>query len=98
MNPNSHDPEVRLSRELETLLPELLEYATRPVTPGDSARLRELVREVGEQQAKAADADREYIEQWADDIYVREQVDGKWGTYALSELPPKLAMRHAMRR
>jgi len=39
-----------------------------------------------------------YIEVCGADIYVREAVDGKWGRYALSELPPKLAMRHAMRR
>jgi len=56
------------------------------------------VRQLAKEQAQAAETDREYIEQWADNIYVREQVDGKWGAYALSALPPKLAMRHAMRR
>ena len=39
-----------------------------------------------------------YIEEWAADIYVREQVDGKSRPYALSELPAKMTMRHATRR
>lgn len=39
----------------------------------------------------------DYIVKYADDIYVREQIDGKWGAYSLSEMPVKLALMHAMR-
>ena len=42
---------------------------------------------------RAAFANRSYIEQWADDIYVREEIDGRWERCALSELPPIMAMR-----
>ena len=31
-----------------------------------------------------------------DNIYVREVVDGEWDSCALSELPAKMAMRHAI--
>ena len=30
-------------------------------------------------------------------IAVREQVDGEWGSHFLTELPPKLAIKHALR-
>jgi hypothetical protein len=39
----------------------------------------------------------DYIERFADEIYVREQIDGEWGTYALTDLPVRLAIHHAMR-
>jgi len=38
----------------------------------------------------------DYIIKYADDIYVREQIDGKWGAYVLSEMPTKLALKWAM--
>lgn len=40
-----------------------------------------------------------YIIKYADDIYVREQkqIDGKWDSYALTELPVKKALEHVMR-
>jgi len=38
----------------------------------------------------------DYIVENADKIAVREQVDGKWGSYWLTELPVKLALKHAM--
>lgn len=37
----------------------------------------------------------DYIVKYADDIYVREQIDEKWGSYSLSEIPVKLALKHA---
>ena len=39
----------------------------------------------------------EYIVEYADEIYVREEIDGKWGTYLLAELPGQLAVKHALR-
>ena len=39
----------------------------------------------------------DYILENAERIYVREKVDSKWGAYALTELPPKLAIKHALR-
>ena len=39
----------------------------------------------------------DYILENAERIYVREKVEGKWGAYALTELPPKLAIKHALR-
>ena len=38
-----------------------------------------------------------YIDRYQDSIYVREQVDGKWGAFALSELPTPCALSHALR-
>ena len=37
------------------------------------------------------------IEQNADRIAVREKVDGKWGSFHLTELPVRLALKHAFR-
>ena len=37
------------------------------------------------------------IEKHADSIYVREKVDGEWGSYALTELPTHLAIPHILR-
>jgi len=53
--------------------------------PGAAAR--------DEGQAMTPERAKEHIEAWADDIYVREQVDGKWGRCALSVLPLIMAMR-----
>lgn len=33
----------------------------------------------------------------AENIYVREQVDGRWGAYALTELPADVMLRHVRR-
>jgi len=38
-----------------------------------------------------------YISLHKGSIYVREQVNGKWGSYSLSELPTDLAIDHALR-
>ncbi len=38
----------------------------------------------------------DYIVKYADVIYVREQIDGKWGSYSLTEIPAKLALKWAM--
>ena len=29
----------------------------------------------------------DYIVKYCEDIYVREQINGKWGSYSLAELP-----------
>ena len=39
----------------------------------------------------------DFIEAHAGSIFVREQVNGRWGSYALSELPAPLALHHAFR-
>lgn len=39
----------------------------------------------------------DYIVKYADDIYVREQIDGKWGSYSLVELPTKVALKLVMK-
>ena len=39
----------------------------------------------------------DYIVKYADSIPVREEINGKWGSYFLTELPVKLALKHAMR-
>jgi len=36
-----------------------------------------------------------YIETHAERIYVREPLNGRWGSYALTELPPHRAIHHA---
>ena len=38
----------------------------------------------------------EYIVKYSDDIYVREQINGKWDSYSLTEMPTKLALVHVM--
>jgi hypothetical protein len=38
-----------------------------------------------------------YIEANLDGIYIREQVNGKWGSYALTEMPVERAIAHAFR-
>ena len=30
-------------------------------------------------------------------VFVREQIDGKWGSYALTELPIDVALKHVVR-
>ena len=39
----------------------------------------------------------DYIVKYADDIYVREQINGKWSAHALSELPVVIALKHVMK-
>lgn len=39
----------------------------------------------------------DYIVEHAGSIAVREQIDGKWGVYFLTELSPVLAIKHALR-
>lgn len=36
------------------------------------------------------------IIEYASSIPVREQIDGKWDTYYLTELPANLAIKHAL--
>lgn len=38
-----------------------------------------------------------YIEENADIIYVRENIDGRWGSFSLKELPIDLALKHKQR-
>lgn len=38
-----------------------------------------------------------YIEENADIIYVREIIDGRWGSFSLKELPIDLALKHKQR-
>ena len=38
-----------------------------------------------------------YIEENADIIYVRENIDGRWGNFSLKELPIDLALKHKQR-
>ena len=38
-----------------------------------------------------------YIEENASAIYVREKVNGRWGSFSLVELPVDLAMKHKQR-
>ena len=37
------------------------------------------------------------IEENLDSIFVREQLNGKWGSYSLAELPAPLGIKHAFR-
>ena len=39
----------------------------------------------------------DYITTHAGTIYVREQHNGRWGSFSLSELPGKVAIAHALR-
>lgn len=38
----------------------------------------------------------DYISLWKHSIYVREQVNGKWDSYALTELPSNKAIDHTL--
>ena len=38
----------------------------------------------------------DYILKFCDDIYVEEEINGKWGKFRLSEIPAKLALKYAM--
>ena len=49
-----------------------------------------------DEKPKSLDEICDFILKFCDDIYVREQKNGKWGTYRLSELPTKLALKYAM--
>jgi hypothetical protein len=39
----------------------------------------------------------DWIHRYADSIFVRAEVAGKWGNHALSSLPAKEALAHAFR-
>jgi hypothetical protein len=39
----------------------------------------------------------DYIEQHAERIYVREQIGGKHDAYALTDLPPRLAIHYTLK-
>jgi hypothetical protein len=39
----------------------------------------------------------EYLEKYLDEIYVREEIDGKWQTCSLSELPVPKLISHVFR-
>jgi hypothetical protein len=36
----------------------------------------------------------DYIEKYAQDIYIREKINDKWGAYSIAELPTSLALKH----
>ena len=38
----------------------------------------------------------DYIVHYATDIYIRAEVNGKWGSYALTEMPVHQAIAHAL--
>ena len=58
---------------------------------------RELEELEGENSPKTLDELCDYIVKYANSIAVREKINGKWGSYWLTELPVKLALKHAMR-
>ena len=39
----------------------------------------------------------DYIVKYVDDIYVKEQINEKWGSYSLSEIPSRLAIKHVLK-
>lgn len=39
----------------------------------------------------------DYIVRYAGVIFVREEIDGKWGSHSLTQLPGQLAVKHALR-
>jgi len=39
----------------------------------------------------------DYISLYKRSIFIREQIDGKWGGYSLAELPSGKAIDHALR-
>lgn len=47
-------------------------------------------------KSESLDERCDYILKFCDDIYVEEQINGKWGKYRLSEIPARLALKHAM--
>lgn len=48
------------------------------------------------EQVKTLEALASYIKEYKSGIYVREQVNGKWGSYSLTELPADKAIDHAL--
>ncbi len=46
---------------------------------------------------KTVDDMCDYILEYADCIYVREEIAGKWGSFSLTELPVQKALAHAFR-
>ena len=49
------------------------------------------------QDIKTLDELEKYIEENRDVIYIREQVNGKWGAYNLNELSSELSETHIQR-
>lgn len=43
-------------------------------------------------QTETAKVIEDFIKRHTGEIYVRDRLDGKWGTYALSELPTSRAL------
>ena len=39
----------------------------------------------------------DYIAHYADSIFIREQIDGKWGSFSLAEVSGSKAIEHALR-
>lgn len=69
-------------------------YADLEVHPkGLSVEYRQVESETDLSIAELLDA----LEQGADSIPIREQVNGKWGNYTLSELPGNVAVKHICR-
>lgn len=52
---------------------------------------------MGEEKIESLEELCDYIVKYCEDIYVREQVNGKWGSYSLAELPAKLALNNVMK-
>jgi len=50
-----------------------------------------------EEDIQTADDLLSYILEFQDVIYVREQVNGKWGSFSLEELPDDLRQNHVNR-
>lgn len=57
----------------------------------------EQVNIMSEERPESLEELCDYIVKYCDDIYVREIVDGKWGSYKLTELPPKVMLTNVMR-
>lgn len=56
-----------------------------------------IIRGYGRSMSKTLEEACDHIENNLDKIAVREQVNGKIGSYYLSELPSHLAIKHAFR-
>lgn len=49
------------------------------------------------ENVKSADDLLDYIEAHSRGIYIREKVNGEWGSFSLAELPGDLAIKNAFR-
>ena len=59
--------------------------------------LTKVENEMKKQEAKSVEFLCDYIEEHASQIYIREYVNGQLGSYALTELPASLAVKHTLR-